>query len=77
MAFALLNSKGLVDYDEKVSTYWPAFAHNGKENITIRQLLAHQAGLFTNDKKLKYEVLTDEDVLADCLAKQPPVQEML
>ncbi|HPH87081.1 MAG TPA: serine hydrolase domain-containing protein [Chitinophagales bacterium] len=72
MAFALLHSKGLVDYDEKVSTYWPAFAHNGKENITIRQLLAHQAGLFTNDKKLKYEVLTDEDVLADCLAKQKP-----
>jgi CubicO group peptidase (beta-lactamase class C family) len=72
IAFALLNSKGLVDYDEKVSTYWPAFAHNGKENITIRQLLAHQAGLFTNDKKLKYEVLTDEDVLADCLAKQKP-----
>lgn len=72
MAFALLNSKGLVDYDEKVASYWPAFAHNGKENITVRQLLAHQAGLFTNDKKLKYEVLTDEDVLADCLAKQKP-----
>ena len=42
MAFALLHSKGLVDYDEKVSTYWPAFAHNGKENITIRQLHLHR-----------------------------------
>ncbi len=72
LAFSLLHSKGLLDYDEKVATYWPEFAHNGKENITVRQLLAHQAGLFTNDKKLNYEVLINEEVLSDCLAKQKP-----
>ena len=72
LAFALLHSKGLIDYDEKVATYWKEFAHNGKENITIRQLLAHQAGLFTNDKKLNYEVLMNEDILSNCLAKQKP-----
>ncbi|MCB0507927.1 MAG: serine hydrolase domain-containing protein [Chitinophagales bacterium] len=72
LAFALLHSKGLIDYDEKVATYWPEFAYNGKENITIRQLLAHQAGLFSNDKKLSYEVLTNEAELSDCLAKQKP-----
>jgi CubicO group peptidase (beta-lactamase class C family) len=26
--------------------YWPEFAQAGKERITVRQLLAHQAGLF-------------------------------
>ncbi len=72
LAFALLHSKGLINYDEKVTTYWPEFAQNGKENITVRQLLAHQAGLFTNDEKLKYEVLTNEEVLSDYLAKQKP-----
>ncbi len=70
LAFALLHSKGYLDYDEKVSTYWKAFACNGKEEITIRQLLAHQAGLFSNDKSLTYEVLTNPDVLSNALAKQ-------
>lgn len=72
LAFALLHSKGLLDFDEKVATYWPEFAFNGKENITIRQLLAHQAGLFTNDKKLKYKLLKNESELSICLAKQKP-----
>jgi CubicO group peptidase (beta-lactamase class C family) len=72
LAFSLLHSKGLLDYDEKVSTYWEAFAANGKEHITVRQLLAHQAGLFSNDKSLTYEVLTDADQLSNCLAKQKP-----
>ena len=72
LAFALLHSKGFLDYDEKVSTYWKEFAHNGKESITVRQLLAHQAGLFTNDKKLNYEVLTNDEILSNCLAKQKP-----
>jgi len=30
-------------------SYWPEFAQNGKERITLRQLLAHQAGLFAFD----------------------------
>lgn len=72
LAFALLHSKGLLDYEEKVAFYWPEFAYNGKENITVRQLLAHQAGLFTNDKTLNYDVLTNEELLANCLAKQKP-----
>ena len=72
VAFALLHSKGLLDYDEKVATYWPEFAFNGKSAITVRQLLAHQAGLFSNDKRLTYEVLTNEAKLSDCLAKQKP-----
>lgn len=72
LAFALLHSKGLLDYDEKVATYWQEFAHNGKQDITIRQLLAHQAGLFANDKKLNYDVLINDDLLSDYLAKQKP-----
>lgn len=72
LAFSLLHSKGLLEFDEKVSTYWPEFAYNGKENITVRQLLAHQAGLFTNSKSLNYKVLTEEEILSDYLAKQKP-----
>jgi CubicO group peptidase (beta-lactamase class C family) len=42
---AVLNGRGQLQYDAKVTTYWPEFGQNGKENITVAQLLAHQAGL--------------------------------
>ena len=42
---ALIREKGLIDYDEKVSTYWPEFAQNGKENIVVSDILRHQAGM--------------------------------
>ena len=45
LAMALAQSRGLFDYDEPVSKYWSEFAQQGKYKITIRQLLAHQAGL--------------------------------
>lgn len=45
MTLAHLHSKGLLDYNRKVSEYWPEFAAKGKADITVRQLLSHQAGL--------------------------------
>jgi len=75
MAVAVAHSQGLFDYDEKVSTYWPEFAQNGKENITVRQLLSHQAGLPAIDEPLNQETLADLDKLAEALAKQKPAWE--
>ncbi|MFB7724223.1 serine hydrolase domain-containing protein [Nocardia sp. NPDC056100] len=40
-----LADRGLIDYDTPVAYYWPEFAANGKERITVRQLLSHRAGL--------------------------------
>jgi CubicO group peptidase (beta-lactamase class C family) len=40
-----LADRGLVDYDAPVADYWPEFAAAGKQSITVRQLLSHQAGL--------------------------------
>lgn len=40
-----LVDRGLLDYDDPVAKYWPEFAQEGKERITIRHLLSHQAGL--------------------------------
>ena len=50
LALALAHSRGLFDYDERISKYWPEFAQQGKDEITVRQLLAHQAGLFAFDE---------------------------
>lgn len=59
MTLALAHSRGWLDYDERVSTYWPEFAQQGKERITVRQLLAHQAGLFAFDEPVDREVVAD------------------
>ncbi len=44
-AVHILASEGLLDYDAPVARYWPEFGRNGKEKITVRHVLAHQAGL--------------------------------
>ncbi len=44
-ALHILADRGLVDYDEPVATYWPEFATNGKESLTVRHVLTHSAGL--------------------------------
>jgi serine-type D-Ala-D-Ala carboxypeptidase len=36
---------GLIDIDVPVAKYVPEFAQNGKQDITIRQLLTHSAGI--------------------------------
>jgi CubicO group peptidase (beta-lactamase class C family) len=75
MVMAVLHSRELLDYDERVATYWPEFAQNGKEHITVRQLLAHQAGLYAFDEKVDLEVVADLDRLADIMARQRPMFE--
>jgi len=42
----VLVDKGLLDYDEPVSRHWPEFAYSGKDKITIRQVMCHEAGLY-------------------------------
>ncbi|WII95864.1 beta-lactamase family protein [Moraxella haemolytica] len=43
---AVLVSKGLLNYDTLISHYWQNFANNGKQSITLRQILTHTSGLF-------------------------------
>jgi CubicO group peptidase (beta-lactamase class C family) len=40
-----LVDRGELAYDDPVARYWPEFAAAGKDRITVRHLLAHQAGL--------------------------------
>ncbi|WP_028545391.1 EstA family serine hydrolase [Paenibacillus taiwanensis] len=58
LAAVLAHSRGLLDFEQYVGTYWPEFAQNGKDQITVRQLLSHQAGLCTLDT-LRLENISD------------------
>ena len=75
MTLALAHSRGWLEYEERVATYWPEFAQQGKEKITVRQLLAHQAGLFAIDEPVDRSVVADLDRLAVVLARQKPAWE--
>jgi CubicO group peptidase (beta-lactamase class C family) len=75
MTLAVAHTRGWLDYDEPVCTYWPEFSQNGKENITVRQLLAHQAGLFALNEPLNRNLVADIDRLAVVLARQKPAWE--
>jgi CubicO group peptidase (beta-lactamase class C family) len=75
MAVAMAHSRGLLDYAEKVARYWPEFVQQGKEGITVRQLLSHQAGLSAIDEPLDLETIADPDALAKILARQKPAWE--
>lgn len=59
-----LVDRGLLDVDEPVATYWPEFAQAGKEKITVRMLLNHQAGRPRPRSRTSGRVMGDSDVPA-------------
>ncbi len=75
LAMALAHSQELIDYEQRVAAYWPEFAQHGKDKITVRQLLAHQAGLYAFDEQADRSLLADPDRLAEILARQKPAWE--
>jgi CubicO group peptidase (beta-lactamase class C family) len=75
MTLAIAHSRGWLDYEERVSAYWPEFAQQNKGRITVRQLLAHQAGLFELNEPIDRSLLADPDRLAVVLARQKPAWE--
>jgi CubicO group peptidase (beta-lactamase class C family) len=75
LAMALANSRRLFDYDDRVSKHWPEFAQQGKDRITVRQLLSHQAGLYALDIHVDVKTESNLDNLAVILARQKPEWE--
>jgi CubicO group peptidase (beta-lactamase class C family) len=75
MTLALAHSRGWLDYEQCVAHYWPEFAQAGKERITVRQLLAHQAGLYAFAEQADKRLVADLDRLAVVLARQQPAWE--
>ncbi len=53
--------RGLIDYDAPVAKYWPAFAKNGKERITVAQAMSHQAGLHAMPRPMRADFICDWD----------------
>jgi CubicO group peptidase (beta-lactamase class C family) len=67
-----LVEQGKIDLDAPVAEYWPEFAQAGKQDLPVRYLLSHQAGLPAVRKPLPKGALFDWDVMTSALAEQEP-----
>jgi CubicO group peptidase (beta-lactamase class C family) len=73
LALLVCASRGLVDVDAPVATYWPEFAAAGKaDTVLVRHLLSHTAGLPGWDARLDGTDLYDWDKVTGLLAEQEP-----
>ncbi|WDZ83942.1 serine hydrolase domain-containing protein [Micromonospora cathayae] len=61
----LLVQQGRLDLDTPVTRYWPEFGRHGKQDVPVRWLLTHRAGLPALDRPL---------TLADVLAWTPVIE---
>jgi CubicO group peptidase (beta-lactamase class C family) len=69
----VLADRGLVDYDAPVAAYWPEFGAAGKAEITVRQVLCHEAGLYRiRDMVDHAHRLLDWEHMVDALARSQP-----
>lgn len=69
----LLADRGQLQYDEPVATYWPEFAAQGKEAITVRQVLTHSAGVPQMPEGVTPEMMTDWEAMCTAIAGHAPL----
>lgn len=68
----ILADRGDLDLDAPVARYWPDFAAAGKEDVLVRHVLAHTAGLPDFDGPMSAADLYDWPAVTSRLAAQPP-----
>ena len=67
-----LIDRGELDLDEKMSTYWPGFRGEGKDNATVRMALNHSLGLPAFREPLKDGAYNDWDYMVERLEAEAP-----
>lgn len=69
----ILVSNKILAYDQPISQYWPEFAANGKQQITLRQVLTHRSGLFNIQAITDFAPeLTDWQLMLQRVEQMPP-----
>lgn len=63
---------GALDLDAPVSRYWPEFGQAGKDRVSVRHLLTHQAGLPAVLRELPPGAVLQWEVMTGALAAQEP-----
>ncbi len=71
----MVSDRGLLNLDQTMAYYWPEFAANGKEAITVAMVMSHQVGLPVWQENLPPNALLDWDLATSRLAAQAPIWE--
>lgn len=71
----ILADRGVLDLDAPVAAYWPEFAAAGKDDVLVRHLLSHTAGLPVWDEPLTMDDFYDWRTATERLAAQKPQWE--
>ena len=73
-AIMVLKERGKIAFADPVSKHWPEFAANGKEKITVEQLLLHTSGLIADNSLKDYQdgPATALRRIADLKSEDPP-----
>ena len=69
IAIASLVGRGLLRYDAKVSDHWPEFKGSGKEEVTVADVMRHEAGLANFDTPIDVEDLLPESIKANRIGR--------
>ena len=70
----VLVDEGLLDYDQPVARYWPEFAQAGKQSITVRQVMCHEAGLYHIREMIEHaEQMLDWNYMTKTIAEAQPI----
>jgi CubicO group peptidase (beta-lactamase class C family) len=68
----MLADRGELDFTAPVARYWPEFAANGKEGVTVAHLMSHASGLSGWKEPLRAADLYDWEKATRLLAEQAP-----
>ena len=72
LSLLVLVERGQLAFDDTVARHWPEFAAEGKDSVTVSQLLSHQAGLPGIHHRLVPDAMYDWDLMTSALAQETP-----
>lgn len=72
MSLHLLIERGQIGLDDPVARFWPGFAKNGKEGVTIRHILTHRGGFPDTPSELTPERWRDWDAVVEAMENATP-----
>ena len=71
----MLADGGELDFNAPVARYWPEFAAEGKDGITVAHVMSHSAGMSAWREKMDNKDLYDWEKATGLLARQAPLWE--
>jgi CubicO group peptidase (beta-lactamase class C family) len=71
MLVHVLADHGRIDLDRPVAAYWPAFAQGGKQDVLVRHVLDHRAGVPALSRPVPVDAVFDWAAMTDAIAAEP------